>query len=29
MDVKAASLNGELDEEIYVDQPDGFVVDGQ
>jgi hypothetical protein len=29
MDVKTTFLNGELDEEIYMDQPDGFVVDGQ
>jgi hypothetical protein len=29
MDVKTASFNGELDEEIYMDQPIGFVADGQ
>ena len=29
MDVKTTFLNGELDEEIYMDQPDGFVVPGQ
>jgi hypothetical protein len=29
MDVKTTFLNGELDEEIYMDQPVGFVVDGQ
>jgi hypothetical protein len=29
MDVKTTFLNGELDEEIYMQQPDGFVVKGQ
>ena len=29
MDVKTAFLNVELDEEIYMDQSDGFVVKGQ
>src|SRR3954451_24136446 len=29
MDVKTAFLNGELDEKIYIQQPDGFVVNGQ
>ena len=28
LDVKSASLNGKLDEEIYVEQPQGFVVEG-
>ncbi|CAN6202460.1 unnamed protein product [Urochloa humidicola] len=29
MDVKTAFLNGELEEEIYMDQPDGFIAPGQ
>jgi hypothetical protein len=29
MDVKTTFLNGELEEEIYMDQSDGFVVKGQ
>ena len=29
MDIKTTFLNGELDEEVYMDQPEGFVVKGQ
>ena len=29
MDVKTTFFNGEPEEEIYMDQPDGFVAKGQ
>ena len=29
MDVKTVFLNGDLDGEIYIDQPEGFVEPGQ
>ena len=29
MDIKTAFLNGDLDEEIYMEQPEGFIVPGQ
>ena len=29
MDVKTALLHGDLDKEIYMQQPEGFVVPGQ
>ena len=29
MDVKTVFLNGELDEEIYMEQPEGFIVPGK
>jgi hypothetical protein len=29
MDVKTTFLNEELEEEIYMDRPDGFVANGQ
>ena len=29
MDVKTTFLNGDLDEEIYMEQPEGFAVLGQ
>ena len=29
IDVKTKFLNGELEEEIYIEQPEGFVVPGK
>ena len=29
MDVKTAFLNGDLDEEIYMEQPEDFIAPGQ
>ena len=28
MDVKTTFLNGDLDDEVYMDQPEGFVLPG-
>ena len=29
LDVKTAFLYGELDEDLYVEQPEGFIIKGQ
>ena len=29
MEVKTTFLNGEIEEEVYVEQPDGFLVHGK
>ena len=29
IDVKFIFLNGELKEEVYIEQPDGFILDGE
>jgi hypothetical protein len=29
MDVKTTFLNGEIDEEVYIKHPDGFVIHGK
>ena len=29
MDMKTTFLNGEIEEEVYVEQPDGFIVHGK
>jgi hypothetical protein len=28
MDVKTAFLNGEVEQEVYIEQPKGFVIHG-
>jgi hypothetical protein len=29
MDVKTTFLNREIEEEVYIEQPDGFVIHGK